>query len=246
MSFLAVAWVPVIRESVHALPDEASIAGAKLHWPGGEVIVLGEGARLAIVVDPHDAGASGRAPSDLILEVCATRLKFRSGLGFVEWPYPPEWRVSLARADLVPWWGARQPWIVALAGAGFVVKLFLSWWALALLGAPVAKLLAYFGDRSVTWAGCWRLACAAWLPGSLVMSLAILLYGLEVLALPWVAFAFAAHFVVGAVYLCGAPFKLPRAAALKLPTPANVNPFAKPSHEAAAGGAPPTAPPASS
>lgn len=245
MAFLALAWVPVIREASHALPEAAAISGAKLQWPGDQPVLLSEGSRLAIVADPGDAATAGRA-ADLQLELCSTRLRLRSELGYVEWPYSAGWRVSLGRADAVPWWGARQPWFVALAGAALVAKLFAAWWLLAMVVAPVARALAFFGDRTATWPGCMRLAGAAWLPGSLVMSLAILLYGLEALALPGLAFAVVSHGFIGAVYLCGAPFRLAKISTVKSAPAKGVNPFAAPPDGPASPAEPPAPPAAAS
>ncbi len=235
MASLAIAWVPVIRGAAHALPDEASISGGALNWPGDELELLSEGSRLAVVVDPKGGELVGRV-ADLQIELGAARLRLRAELGIVEIPYDADWRIDLGRGSFVPWWGAREPWLVALAGGLMTAGLFLSWWLLALTYSPVAKLVAFFADRPVTWGGCSQLACAALLPGSVVMSLTLLLYALEALALPWLGVAFAAHLLIGWVYLVGAPLALLKDPARK---PARqgqkVNPFAA-AHGAAGDG----------
>jgi len=212
MAALAIAWVPVIRGAVHALPDAASIERGALLWPGDELKLLSEGSRLAVVVDPKGGDFVGRV-ADVQVELCASAVKVRAELGVIEVPYNTVWQVDLSRSAAGPWWGAREPWLVALVGLATAAGLLFSWWVLALACAPAARLMAYFGDRPVTWGGCWQLGCAALLPGSVVMALAILLYALEALALPWLAVGFAAHLLIGCVYLLGSPWKLPKGGA---------------------------------
>ncbi len=242
MAFLAVAWVPVIREAAHELPEDgAMIREEKLHWPDKEARVLSENSRLAIIVDPADEDGLGRV-ADLQIELCPSRVKLRSELGFVDVPYSAGWVIALNRATLEPWWGAREPWLVAIAGGAMAAKLFLSWWLLALLYAPVVKLLAFFATREVSWRGAWRVACAVLMPGALLMAGGILLYGLEVISLPWLVFLVVAHAIVGWVYLIGAPFRLPKKTAARGEVPSKANPFTSPEEKIS----PPPAAPAKS
>ncbi|MBI3874551.1 MAG: hypothetical protein HY300_00975 [Verrucomicrobia bacterium] len=239
MAFLAIAWVPVIRAAVHELPEDgAMIREEKLHWPDKEARVLSENSRLAFVVDPADEDGLGRV-ADLQIELCPDRVKLRSELGFMDVPYPAGCVIALNRATLDPWWGAREPWLVAIAGGAMAAKLFLSWWLLALLYAPVVKLLAFFATRDVTWRGAWRVACAALLPGALLMAGGILLYGLEVISLPWLVFLVVAPAVVGWVYLIGAPFRLAKKPAAPATPAKHVNPFMTPAAKDSSGPAAP-------
>ena len=59
---------------------------------------------------------------------------------------------------------------------------------------------------------------AALLPGAILLTVAIGVYGLGQIRIPELIFTFAAHFVVGWIFLIGATYKLP----IKI---AGVNPF---------------------
>jgi hypothetical protein len=75
-------------------------------------------------------------------------------------------------------------------------------------------LLAFYADREGSWWQAWKLACAALLPGALLLSLAILGYTCQHLHLVQLLLAFLFHLVMGWVYGLFAPFCLPRARAV--------------------------------
>jgi hypothetical protein len=129
----------------------------------------------------------------------------------------------IGRSTSEPWWGARQPVILALCATLAVISLFLSWTTLALIYAPIAKLVAYFADRELSWGGGWRLACGAQMLAAILMSFFIVLYGIRAFDLIRFIFFFVAHFVVAWIYLFAAPFFLPRAS---ITMPRSKNPFA--------------------
>jgi hypothetical protein len=81
---------------------------------------------------------------------------------------------------------------------------------LSLLYAGPVWLWGYFLNRDLTWAGSWRLANAALLPGAVVMIVAISFYALGVMDLVKLGFCFAAHFVTGWIYLGLGTFFVPR------------------------------------
>jgi hypothetical protein len=86
-----------------------------------------------------------------------------------------------------------------------------------------ARLAAFFADRDLNVTQSWRLSGAAQLPGSLLLTFAIILYALACLDLPLLGLAVALHFLVGWIYLGLAIFRLPRAQRKEL---AKTNPFA--------------------
>ena len=103
---------------------------------------------------------------------------------------------------------------VAAASSGRPLHLldkdvWLVWILLGLVYAPVAIIVAYINDRELSWRGGWRLASAAQMTGALLMSLVILLYGLQVFDLIQFIFFFGLHFFVAWVYVFAAPFFLP-------------------------------------
>ena len=112
--------------------------------------------------------------------------------------------------------------IFGIIGVASFVGLFLSWFIFALLYAPIAKLIAYFADRELSWSGSWKLASAAQMFAALLMTFAMVLYGLQAFDLIRFLFFFSAHFFVAWIYVGVAPFFLPRVSAK---TPVAKNPF---------------------
>ena len=116
-----------------------------------------------------------------------------------------------------------------------VVGLLVSWTLLATVYFLPAWLVGFYANRDLNLRGSWKLAGAALLPGTLFMTLAILLYGLSALDLVQLAAAGIVHLVVGWIYLVAAIFLTP-----KIPSPGagRGNPFTEPAGgKAGAGGA---------
>jgi hypothetical protein len=130
------------------------------------------------------------------------------------------------RPELEPWWGAWQTTLLGLSAAAVMVVLLLSWFVLATLYFPISRLVAYYTDRELTWAGSWRLAAAALMPGALLLTLALVLYGGAALDLVRLGLFGAMHLVVGWIYVAFSPLTLPR---LPSETPTPRNPFTEPS-----------------
>jgi hypothetical protein len=84
------------------------------------------------------------------------------------------------------------------------------WFLLMLLYAIPIGLVAFYSDRAVTWTGGLRMAGAVVLPGALMMSAAMLLYGLHRLNFVALLFAWLLHWVIGWGYAGIAPLRLPR------------------------------------
>jgi hypothetical protein len=98
----------------------------------------------------------------------------------------------------------------------------LSWASLATVYFLVAWLVGFFANRDLSLPGSWRLAGAALMPGALLLSAAIVLYGWGALDLVRLAISAAVHLVMGWVYLFVSPLSLPRRQAAA----AKENPFA--------------------
>jgi hypothetical protein len=226
--FLAHAYGPVINQTVEQLPETAAIEGGSIVGVDSPLIV--ETKFLSVQLDTSDDPQFTEA-SDLELELRKSDGRacslLRSLLGCVEFNYPRDHKISLARSHLVPWWGARQPLIWTLALVVGIVCLFLSWAALALLWTVVAKLVAWFADRQLGWYGAWKVCSAALLPGALLLALAARLYQWQVIDVIALSFFYFGHLTLGLLYVIGSPFRCPKIVAeAEHPKPVSKNPFA--------------------
>jgi hypothetical protein len=225
--FLNWAWAPTIREAIQALPDQSSIRAGRLEWTGASPTVLAEGRFIGFTVDLEHRGLASTS-SDIVVELGATDWQISSLLGALDVPglwdttYPRNYSIALNKQELGPWWGAREPILIAASMGATVLLLMLSWMVLAALYLPFVRLGAFYSNRLVTLSGCWRLAGAALMPGAMFLSAAIVLYGLEAFNLLRLALAFAMHLVVGWVYAAAATVCLPR---IHTVPPAGTNPF---------------------
>ena len=198
-------YAPSIAEAIAHLPDKTAFQEGKIaHIPSG---VLTEKKFLSIVVDLEETGQSGQT-ADVQIELRRSYFQICSLLGCGLFNYPGNDFV-IGRSTSEPWWGARKPVILALCGALAFTGVWLVWILLGLVYAPVAIIVAYINDRELSWRGGWRLASAAQMTGALLMSLVILLYGLQVFDLIQFIFFFGLHFFVAWVYVFAAPFFLP-------------------------------------
>ena len=220
---LSLTWFADVRLAITRLPDEAAIRQGQLEWPDGEPVRLVESEFLSILVDPNNL-SDVNLTSDLQVELGRDEWRIRSLFGYVPLRYPTGWSLPLNRAALQPWWGAWQ-WVILVGVAvAVVVGLLLQWAVLAVVYLAPVRLAVFFLDREASRAGCWRLASAALMPGAVVMSGAIFLYGIHRLPLVGLLLAVILHLLVGWVYLVIAPFKLPKKAAALAAE--KTNPFA--------------------
>lgn len=213
---------PTIRYAIRQLPDTGEIRYGKLDWHGNAAQLLAEGAFFAFSVNLEYAGDI-RSPAHWQIEFGRDDLRIHSLLGFREAKYPPGWTIAFNRKELEPWLGAWQPTLLAIAAAGTVVYLMVSWSFLATLYAVPVWLAGFFANRDLSLAASWRLAGAALLPGALLMALAILLYDFGVLDLVQMAVVMLAHVVLGWIYVAASLLFLPRPEAVAAQ---KKNPFA--------------------
>ena len=204
--FLNRTCAPVILEAVQNLPDTAEISRGQLR--GAQPMELAAEQFLSLSIDFEQSGVFGRE-STVQLEFSTNRFQICSLLGCLGFSYPTNWSLDLGRPIIEPKFGAWKPYLLASAGLGSFVALLFSWTVLAYLYATPAKMIAYFNDRSLTWSGSWRLAGAALMPGCVMLSIGILLFGAGTIDLIRFGLLFAAHFLVGWIYLMAAPFRLP-------------------------------------
>lgn len=240
--FLGRCWFPVVTKAVQGLSDFGAVRGGQLAWPNKEAVVLAENRFLGLVVDLEESGSTGQI-ADLQVEFTRERIKVVSLLGYTSVPYPRGVGIELNRQTLDPWWNAWRPAFMFGGAFATVLFLFASWSALAVLYAVPVRVLAWIANRATSLGKSWRVAAAALLPGAVWMGGAIFLYAVEQLPLVGLSAAFGLHFVVGWVYVLGAPFCLPKKGDDVLATGAN--PFT-PATAAEKSATPASAPAASS
>lgn len=210
--FLYGAYFPPINQAIAQLPAASQIRGGELHWRGQTPMLLAENKFLALSVD-LDQAAQLRSVAHLHLEFGRTNFWAHSLFGYAELNYPSGWIIAANREELQPVWGAWRP--VVLVGAMVVVLagLFAGWIFLGTLYTAPVWMWGYFLNRDLNWRGSWRLSGAALMPGALLLVGAISIYGLGVMDLVQLGFVYAAHLVLGWVYLFISPFFVPRISA---------------------------------
>ncbi|MGH7972671.1 MAG: hypothetical protein ACREIC_28490, partial [Limisphaerales bacterium] len=223
------AWCPVIDAAMRALPEKGEIKAGRLQWQDDTATNIAESPFLAIVVDPDHRGEA-RSTAHVQLEFGRFNCRIYSLFGFVEVDYPRHHSLLFNRTELVPWWGAWRPALLAAIVFAVVVGLLTVWWVLTALYFLPTWLLALYANRRLSLFGSWRLAGAALMPGALFMTGAIVVYGRGFLSLLDLSVAYAVHFLLGWVYLFVSAFCLPPSPAT---APASVNPF-QPTSSAAA------------
>ena len=224
--FLQTSWFPIVRVATAQLPLQGNIRNQLLHYPSTAGGLLAEGHFLALVVKTEPEFSGGLA-SDLRVEFHQDRVWLCSLPGRVFVAYP-KGDLDFNRTELQPRWDAWEPIFLGLAVLGTVALLMLSWSVLATVYCGFTWLIAFFADRQLTLGGSWRLASAALMPGSLLATLGVVLYGLGVLDLIRFGILFLFHLLLGPVFTLTSLFLLPRSPkSTSLPP----NPFAPPPSE---------------
>lgn len=209
VQFLSAAWFPVVTEAIHNLPPTGEIRGAILHFGSESPVRLAENQRLALVVDMDRTGNAGHiADCEIMFE--KSQLALCGALGCWRVPYFSGYTIDFNRPGLEPSWGAWRGPLLGLAALATVLAMFLMWWAAAMVYAPLVKLIAFYGDRVVTWQGAGRLSAAALLPGALIVALAILLYSFGAVDLPRLALLYAIHVAAGLIFVVSSALFLPK------------------------------------
>ena len=228
--FVASTWFSTVRSAIDHLPAQGEIRSGQLHWAAESPQLLADSRFLALGVDLQHTGQT-RTPAHIQVEFAKTDFRIYSLFGCLPLAYPPNYAIAFNQQELKPWWGAWAPVLLALIAAAVVVGLMITWAVLAALYSLPAWLLALYADRQLSLCGSWRLAGAALMPGALVMSAAIALYGLAALDVVRLLAGWALHLLIGWTYVV-----LGVVAAPKVPSTysARINPFksapAEPAH----------------
>jgi hypothetical protein len=107
--------------------------------------------------------------------------------------------------------GKRSPNLLGLVALGMFFGLMLTWTILATLYFLPVWLVAFYTDRDLNFRASWKLAGAALMPGALLLTLGIVMYGFGVFDLVQLSFAFTMHFIISWIYLLISPLFLNRA-----------------------------------
>ncbi len=222
--FVQSAWSPVVGAAIQRLPAQGALHGGTLDWPGQSPARLAENNFLALVVDLDHTGVI-RSPAHLQVEFGRNDFEVISFGGWLRAPYPRGWQAAFNRTGLEPWWGAWRPAILALIALGVGAGLMLSWTFLGTVYCLPVWLAGSMANRELSLGGSWRLCGAALMPGALLVTLAILVYGLGALDLIGLVVVWASHILLGWIYVLAGALSLPR----HRPAPAasQSNPFAE-------------------
>ncbi len=207
--FLDDACFPTVLAAIQKLPAAGDIRSGKLDWRGDSPQMLAEGKFLAFDVDTNHSGLL-HSTADLQIEFGAGYARVFSLVGYADFSYPPDRAMPFNRTELEPVWDAWAAEILFIAAAAVTLFLLLSWWLLATVYFLPVWLLGFFTNRDLNLRASWKLSGAALLPGALMMTAGIWLYGFRFLGLVAFGFLFAAHFLLGWIYLLLSQFFLPR------------------------------------
>jgi hypothetical protein len=209
------AYFPVIDAAIKNLPAAGEIRSGKLDWQGDSPRLLAEGKFLALNVDPDHSGKI-HSTADVQIEFGGDSIRIFSLLpGYWEICYVPDRAAPFNRTELEPLWGAWSAEILFIAFVAVTLVLLANWWLLAMVYFLPVWLLAFYTNRDLNFRASWKLSGAALQPGALLMAAGILLYDSGCLDLVSLGFIFAAHFVLGWIYLFLSQLFLPRISEMK-------------------------------
>jgi len=215
---LSHAWTPVIRSAVRNLPNEPPARAEQLMYPPSAEPVLAESRHLAVLLKPERVDAT----ADVRIEFQPRMLRVCSLFGCLVRPYPKGQTISLTRSEAIPWWDAWRPILLGIVAVFTGLFFLAAWTVLASMFFLPIRLYAYFADRQLTLGGAWRLSAAAFLPGTLALIGALILYALGTADLIRFLLAIPGYLLIAMIYLVWAPRRLGFIPAV---APPSVNPF---------------------
>ena len=200
---------PTVSAAIQNLPAAGEIRSARLDWQGNSPQLLSEGRFIAFDVDLNHSGQI-HPLADVQIEFGGETIHVFSLPGYSEWNYPRGYIIPFNRTDLEPQWGAWAMELLFMAGVVLVIGFMLGWWLLATIYFIPVWVLGFFTNRDLNLRQSWRLAGAALMPGALLFTAAIVLYGFAMLDLVQFCFIFGAHFALAWIYLFLSQLFLPR------------------------------------
>jgi hypothetical protein len=207
--FVTSQYFPVVRDAIQSLPGQSVIQNSRLEAGTNAPRLLAGNRKLEFVLDPRkEGGVSGAADVSVILTVRS--LQFCGVLGCAILEYEHGYVITLSRSALAPRWEAWREPIAILFCLALFLQLLINWWVLGTVFTPVVKLISFFTDREVTWAGSWRVSNAALLPGAFIVVFGVILYGLNAIDSFQLALFYVLHLVCDIAFVCTSPFFLPK------------------------------------
>ncbi|MGO8767018.1 MAG: hypothetical protein ACLQSR_18020 [Limisphaerales bacterium] len=196
----------IIRQAIQNMPDTGKISLGRLEWDGDSPEMLAEGRLLALDVDLDHSDAI-HSTADVQVEFGSRSVRVYSMLpGYSEFFYTAYWPTPFNRTDLEPEWDAWAVDILFITAAAAFAAVMLSWAVLATLYFLPVWIAGYLANRKLGFLSSWKLSAAAVLPGAMLMIAGIWLYDFGLLRLVSFTFIFAAHFVLGWIYLAASLF----------------------------------------
>lgn len=197
--FVHARWVPVFEATIDALPSDLKMnAGVLEAFPEGELVQQQNGF-ISLLITPSRQ-SQGNMTADFQIAATPNELRFRSLLGYLSIPYPVGAEFKLLHSDVKPWWRAREALFTVLAFCVVSSALLATWTLLATLYFFPIAIANFFATRRNEFWATWRLAGSLLLPGALIMTLSILLYGFHLLGFLGLLVATALHFVIAWIY----------------------------------------------
>ncbi len=208
--FVAMSWWPAVRAAAAATPDGIELRSGRLLWPTNAVQALAENRFLAILAVPRGTQPLPTA-ADVTLELREDGVDAASLLGYTFIRYPHQVQFRLTSRELGAQLDAWHPQVLAWVGILAFLGLSLAWLFGGLLLALPLLSYSLLGERRATFFGCWRLAIAGFVPGTVVILIGVLLYTYQQVALVELLLVAGGSLLITVLLLVVAPLKLPPA-----------------------------------
>lgn len=206
MFYLSQSWVPAIDSMIGQIPIGTRIQNGRLFIPSHEPIIFSDNRLVGIVWAKEDAPGP---TSDIEVRLMPNEFRVATMIGYLPLPYPHHEDQTVDKDALSPRWGAWRPAIIPLVAGLFTLFIWGAWAALAAIYAWPIRVAIFFRDKLTSPLGSWKLCSAALMPGAFLLTAALLFYTLGRIPVAGLIIAFAAHFVLGWVFVFFGAVALP-------------------------------------
>ncbi|HXC35464.1 MAG TPA: hypothetical protein VNV43_06280 [Candidatus Acidoferrales bacterium] len=205
--FFHSACFPAVQAAIDNLPLTGQIQSGRLSC---DRQMLADGPFFAFNVDPDHSGQWRSTTADFQVEFGRDTVRVITLIGYADFFYPSDRSAPFNQPQLDPLWKAWRAVILFLIMAATLVILPAIWWFLMMIYFLPVWLIGFLTNRDLSLPASLKLSGSALLPGALLMTAAVFLYGIGLLNLVSFFFVFAAHFVLHWLYLLFGLFFLPR------------------------------------